>query len=110
MTLGFDLAFVVVAMKAVTLTLGTILAWLSYRAFRRTGATALRALAVGIGLLTAGAVVGGLVHQLLGLSLLAGVGVQSAFTAGGFAVLTYSLYVDDPPGERSIPPGPMTEN
>jgi len=74
----FDLGLFVVTMKAVTLAFGTILTWLSYRAFRRTGAPALRALTVGIGLLTAGAVLGGL--------------------------LTCSLYVDGPGADRHVPP------
>jgi hypothetical protein len=137
----FDLGLFVVTMKAVTLAFGTILTWLSYRAFRRTGAPALRALTVGIGLLTAGAVLGGLADKLLDLGfplghepsnnllarparrnrfaprseksvlhyscpsgLLAGVGIQSAFTATGFAVLTYPLYVDGPGADRHVPP------
>ncbi|MEF8851790.1 MAG: hypothetical protein V5A44_00965 [Haloarculaceae archaeon] len=91
-----DLTLVVVTTKALTLTFGGILTWLSYRAFIRTGAPALRALAVGIGLVTIGALVGGVVHQVLGLSVLAGVAVQGAFSAAGFAVLTYSLYADGP--------------
>jgi len=89
-----DLTLVVVATKAVTLTFGGILTWLSCRAFLRTGAPAMRALTAGIGLVTIGALVGGVVHQVLGLSVLAGVAVQGAFSAAGFAVLTYSLYAE----------------
>jgi hypothetical protein len=90
----FDLALVVVATKAVTLTFGSILTWLSYRAFRRTGAPALRALGVGIGLVTTGAILGGLAHQIAGFSLEIAVAVQSVFSACGFAFLTYSLYAE----------------
>jgi hypothetical protein len=89
-----DLVLLVVTTKAVTLTFGTVLTWLSYRAFTRTGAPALRALAVGMGLVTIGALLGGVVHQVLGLSVLAGVAIQGVFSAAGFAVLTYSLYAD----------------
>jgi hypothetical protein len=98
-----DLTLVVVATKAVTLTFGGILTWLSYRAFLRTRAPAMRALTVGIGLVTVGALLGGVVHQVLGLSVLAGVAVQGAFSAAGFAVLTYSLYAEG--SSRSVSPG-----
>lgn len=102
-----DLAIVVVVTKAVTLTFGAILTWLSYRAFLRTRAPALRALAAGIGLLTAGALLGGVVHQIVGSPVLAGVAVQGVFSAAGFAVLTYSLYAEgptDPVSTGSCPP------
>jgi len=89
-----DLVLLVVTTKAVTLTFGAMLTWLSYRAFTRTGAPALRALTVGIGLVTIGALLGGVVHQVVGLSVLTGVAVQSGFSAAGFAVLTYSLYAE----------------
>ena len=100
-----DLVLVVVTTKAVTLTFGTILTWLSYRAFTRTGAPALRALAVGMCLVTIGALLGGVVHQVLGFPVLVGVAVQSGFSATGFAVLTYSLYAEGPSDSMSPRPG-----
>jgi hypothetical protein len=90
----FDPRLVLAAMKSVTLVFGGILTWLSMRAYRRTGAPALRALGLGIGLVTAGAFLGGLLHQTDVLGLELSVSVQSVFTAVGFGVLTYSLYVD----------------
>lgn len=84
-----------VAAKTVTLVFGGSITLLAVRAFRRTGSPALRALALGVGLLTVGALLGGIVHQLFELSLRIGVLVQSSFTAAGFAVLTYSLYTED---------------
>jgi hypothetical protein len=83
-----------VAAKTVTLVCGGALTALSARAARRTGSPALRALAVGIGLLTVGALAGGVGHQYLGLSLGASVSVQSVFTAAGLGVMTYSLYAE----------------
>lgn len=100
----FDLALVIVTAKAVTLTFGTILTWLSVRAYRRTGAPALRALAVGIGLVTIGAFLGGIVHQVADLPLLLAIAVQSGFTAAGFAVLTYSLYAEGAAGSSAERP------
>ena len=87
-------AVILIAAKTATLAFGSALTYLSYRAFRRTRSRALRALATGIGLLTLGALLGGVLHQIAGISLQASVGVQSVFTAVGFAVMTYSLFAD----------------
>lgn len=83
---------VLVVAKTVTAVLGTLLTVLALRACRRTGSPALRALAAGIGLVTVGALLGGALHQLVGVSLATGVAVQGVCTALGFAVLTYSVY------------------
>jgi hypothetical protein len=88
------------AAKGVTLLFGGILTLLSLRAYRRTGSPALRALAVGIGLVTTGAILGGALHQLLGLPLKTSATFQSVFTAIGFGVLTYSLYTESPMPSR----------
>ncbi|RXK49359.1 DUF7521 family protein [Halorientalis pallida] len=88
------------AAKVVTLLFGGTLTLLSGRAYRRTGSPALRALAVGIGLVTAGAILGGALHQVVGLPLEASATVQSVFTAIGFGVLTYSLYTESPTPAR----------
>jgi hypothetical protein len=87
-------AVVLVAAKTATLAFGSALTYLSYRAFRRTNSRALRALATGISLLALGALLGSVLHQIAGISLRAGVGVQSVSTAVGFAVMTYSLFTD----------------
>lgn len=84
------------AAKAVTLLFGGILTLLSLRAYRRTGSPALRALAVGIGLVTTGAILGGALHRILELPLETSATLQSVFTAIGFGVLTYSLYTESP--------------
>ncbi len=84
----------IVATKTVTLVLGSLIAYLSYRAYRRTGAVALRSLAVGFGIVTAGAILAGVTHQFTGLDLAVGVLLQSTLTLVGFAVITYSLYAD----------------
>ncbi|MFB6084171.1 MAG: hypothetical protein ABEJ94_08005 [Halorientalis sp.] len=82
------------AAKTVTLLFGGMLTLLSGRAYRRTGSPALRALAVGIGLVTTGAILGGVLHQGFGLPLETSATLQSVFTAIGFGVLTYSLYTE----------------
>jgi TRAP-type C4-dicarboxylate transport system permease small subunit len=92
--MNHETTVLLVVAKTATLAFGGALTLLSYRAFRRTGSAALRALAVGIGLLTAGAVAGGVLHQFGGVPLEVSVSVNSVFTAVGFAVMTYSLFTD----------------
>jgi len=82
--------------KGATLLFGAVLTGLSWRAYRRTADPALRALAFGIGLVTVGAILGGVLHRVFALRLVVAVSVQSVFTATGFAVLTHSLYASDP--------------
>lgn len=94
----------IVASKTVILLLGSLITYLSWRAYRRTGARPLRSLAIGFGVVTAGAILAGIVDMFLapgdlglGLteaSILLGVLVNSVLTAVGFAVITYSLYVE----------------
>lgn len=83
---------IAIANTATVLTGGAV-ALLAYRAFRRTGAAALRAVAVGFAVIVAGSVLGGCIH-LLGNAVALGVALQSAVTALGFAILLYSLYAE----------------
>lgn len=92
-----------VATKTVTLLFGGTITYLSLRAYRRTGSPALRALTIGIGLVTTGAILGGLLHQVIGLSLRLSITIQSVFTAFGFSVLLYSLYTTETPSGRTRP-------
>lgn len=82
----------IIAAKVVTLAAGGFVTLLAVRAYARTGSPALGALAAGLGFVTAGAILGGAVHQFTGLGIAAGVAVQSTATAVGFGVLAYSLY------------------
>lgn len=84
----------IVVAKTLTLVLGSVITFFSYRAYRRTGARALRALAIGFGLVTLGAIVAGVFDRLTPLDLLWAVLVQSLLNLAGFAVITYSLYAD----------------
>ena len=84
----------IVVTKTATLVLGSLITLFSYRAYRRTGAAALRALAVGFAVITLGTILAGVVHQFTGLGFTAGALLQSTLTLVGFAVITYSLYAD----------------
>ncbi|MFB6180006.1 MAG: hypothetical protein ABEI77_09815 [Halorientalis sp.] len=91
------------ATKTVTLFFGGTITYLSYRAFRRTGSPALRALTLGIGLVTSGDILGGILHEFVGVPLELSVSIQSVCTAFGFAILTYSLYTKQAPSGRTRP-------
>ena len=84
----------IVATKTVILLLGALITYLALKAYRRTGSSSLRALAIGFGVVTLGAVMGGVAHQALGVSLSIGVLVESLLTALGFAIIVYSLYAE----------------
>lgn len=83
---------ILVATKTAILVFGSALTYLSYSAFKRTNSRSLRALATGIGLLTIGAMLGGVLHQLVGIGLDVSVSIQGVFTAMGLAIMTYSLF------------------
>jgi hypothetical protein len=83
-----------VAVKTGTLLLGSLITFLSLKAYWRTGAKPLRALGVGFGLVTVGALLAGVGHQFTSLSLTHSVVIESALTFLGFAVIVFSLYAE----------------
>ena len=84
----------IVAFKTVTLLLGGLITYFAFKAYRRTGSSALRALSVGFGIVTAGALLAGLVDQVLHYQALDALLVESALTVVGFAIILYSLYAE----------------
>lgn len=91
----------IAATQTVTLLAGGFVTLLAVRAYRRTGAPALRALAVGLGLVTAGALLAGVVHQVARTDIATAIAIQSTAMALGFTVLAYSLYAKGPSGEEA---------
>lgn len=87
----------IAATQTVTMVTGGFVTMLAFRAYRRTGAPALRALSVGLGFVTVGALLAGVVHQVAGTDIAVALAVQSSAMAIGFAVLAYSLYAEGPP-------------
>lgn len=84
--------YLIVTTKTVTMLLGGLVTLMAFRAYRRTGAPPLRALAIGFGIVTLGGVLAG-VGDLTGTTNLeTSVLLQSVVTAIGFGVITYSLY------------------
>ncbi|MDQ2050288.1 hypothetical protein RBH26_07295 [Natronolimnohabitans sp. A-GB9] len=88
-----EYALLIAVTNTATLFTGGAVALLSYRAFKRTKSQALQAVAVGFGFIVVGSVSGAIAH-LYGGSVGLGVAIQSAFTAGGFTILLYSLYAE----------------
>ena len=84
----------VVALKTITLVLGGLITYFAFKAYRRTGARALRALALGFGTVTLGSLLAGVVDRLLQTASTAALVVESALTAVGFAIVLYSLYAE----------------
>lgn len=84
----------IVVVKTGILLFGGLITYFSVKAYRRTGAPALRALAIGFGMVTLGGLVGGFVDQVLGVSFGIGVLIDASLTLLGFLVITYSMYAD----------------
>ena len=84
----------IVAVKTAILVFGGLITYFSYKAYRNTGERSLRALAIGFGIITFGALLAGVLDVLLNTSLALGVLIDAVLTLLGFAVITYSLYSD----------------
>ena len=83
----------ILVIKTMILALGGGITFIAYKAHRRTGEASLRALAVGFGIITFGALLAGIAHQLLGVALETGVLINSVLVAIGLAIIMYSLYI-----------------
>jgi hypothetical protein len=83
-----------VALKTVVLVVGGLVTYFAARAYRRTRARPIGALALGFGVVTLGALVSGVADQLLRVEMTWVLVVESGLTAAGFLVILYSLYVE----------------
>ena len=92
MSVYIEIAIIVA--KTAILLLGGSITFYALRAFRRTGDPSLRALGIGFGVVTVGALIGGVSHQIIRADLAVGIAIDSLLTAIGFAVIVYSLYVE----------------
>mgnify|MGYP006273349149 CR=1 FL=1 len=94
MAASTTVATAIVIAKAGILVLGGLITFFSYKAYQRTGAPALRLLALGFGVVTFGSFLGGVLDQLLGIELAMSVLIDSLLTLLGFVVIFYSLYAE----------------
>lgn len=84
----------IIVVKTTILLLGSGITYIAYKAYWRTGARSLRAVSIGFGIITLGALLAGIAHQLLSVSLKVGILINSILVAIGFAVIMYSLYLE----------------
>lgn len=84
----------IVVVKTVILLLGSGITYIAYKAYRGTGRASLRVLAVGFGVITLGALLAGIAHQVLSVSLEMGFLINSILVAVGLAIVLYSLYLE----------------
>jgi energy-converting hydrogenase Eha subunit F len=84
----------IVVLKTISVVLGGLITYFAYRAYRRTGARALRYLSIGFGVVTLGALLGGAIDQLLTMTREWALVMESSLAVIGFAVILYSLYVN----------------
>lgn len=82
----------IIAFKTLTLVLGTLITYLAFKAYRRTGEHSLGFLSVGFAIVTLGTLLAGIADQLLQAQFLTGLLIESALIAAGFLVIVYSLY------------------
>lgn len=84
--------YLLIALKTLTLILGGLITYFSYRAYQRTKSNALGSLALGFGLITLGALAAGVSDIFFDFGLEFNTVIESSMTVLGFAVIVYSLY------------------
>lgn len=94
------IVFIYVVGEVSSLVLAVAITYFGYRAYWRSGSTAIRSLMIGFGSLTLGLLLGVGTLALGGVDLAVGASLQSVFMTLGFGFLTYSLYVQDSRLER----------
>ena len=90
------LSALVIAFKTLALVFGGLITYFATKAYRRTGSPALRALAVGFGFVTLGALLAGAMDQFImgPTDRTMALAIESLLTTVGFGVILYSLYAD----------------
>ncbi|AEH36564.1 DUF7521 family protein [Halopiger xanaduensis] len=78
--------------KTLVLIVGGVITYFAYKAYQRTRQRPLGYLAGGFGLVTLGLFLAGLLTELLGVTLMVGILLESLLVLAGFLVIAYSLY------------------
>lgn len=82
----------IIGLKTLTLVLGGLITYLSFKAYRRTKNNALGYLSVGFGIVTLGTLLAGVADQILQAGFEIGLLIESGLIAAGMLVIVYSLY------------------
>ncbi|WP_276259017.1 DUF7521 family protein [Haloglomus litoreum] len=78
--------------KAITMVLGLLIAGTAYRSYRRSGNGSMFYLAVGFTIISVGAVVEGILFDVIQFSIFWAGTVQTSIVAVGMLIILYSLY------------------
>jgi len=78
--------------KVVTVALGLLIAAQAYRGYRRHGSEPMLFVAIGFVFISVGAVIEGVLYEVLGWSIFISGAVQTTIVAIGMLVILYSLY------------------
>jgi hypothetical protein len=81
-----------VIVKIIVLILGSIVALLAYRAYRRTQMDGLQYFSIGLLVITIGTFLVGILHHMVGVSINVGLLLESLIICTGFVVMIYALY------------------
>ncbi|MFB6085494.1 MAG: hypothetical protein ABEJ84_01595 [Halodesulfurarchaeum sp.] len=89
-----EITGLIVVLKTLSVALGGLITYFAYRAYRRTGASALRWLSIGFAVITFGALLGGIIDQVLVTTREWAIVMESSLAVVGFAIILYSLYAE----------------
>lgn len=78
--------------KLITVGLGLMIAYQAYRGYKIYNSEPMRYVAIGFVLIGVGAVVEGILYDVVGLSIFLSGTIQTAIVALGMLVILYSLY------------------
>lgn len=88
-----EIVTAIVLIETGILLLGGGIAYITFKTYRRTEEPPLCALGLGFGVISVGALIAGSANQFFSVSLEIGILVNTLFVAVGFAIITYSLYI-----------------
>lgn len=83
---------VLAGVKLLVLVLGGTVTLLAHRAYLRTRIAGLQYFAAGLFIITIGTVLVGVLHHVVGISLTAGILLESSLICVGFVVMIVGLY------------------
>ena len=81
-----------VVAKVITMTLGFVIAFKAYRGYRQYESRPMLYVAIGFAFISFGAVIEGLLFDVVGLTLVIAGTVQTSIVAVGMLFVLYSLY------------------
>jgi hypothetical protein len=86
------LTALLVIVKIAVLVLGSIVAVLAYRGYKRTEMAGLLYFAAGLSIITIGTVLVGFFHHIIGVATTVGMLLESLIIGAGFVVMIVGLY------------------